>query len=61
MNEYEEAFHEAVLEAMERAKKRAAELTARTAETDIPSRHIRVEARSTREQALPERLPRRST
>jgi hypothetical protein len=61
MNDYEEAFHKAVLDAMERAKVRAAELRARTAEADVRSQHIRVEARSAREHALRERLPRRST
>jgi hypothetical protein len=58
MNKYDEAFHETVLEAMERAKKRAADLGARTAEVKVISQHLRAQARSTREQALRERLPR---
>jgi hypothetical protein len=57
MNEYDEAFHETVLETIERAK-RAAELRARTAEVKVMSQHLRAQARSTREQALRERLPR---
>jgi hypothetical protein len=47
MMKYDEAFHETVLEAIERTEKRAAELTARTAETAARSQYIRVEARST--------------
>jgi hypothetical protein len=46
MMKYDEAFHETVLEAIERTEKRAAELTARTAETAARSQYIRVEARS---------------
>ena len=52
MNEYEEAFHRSVLEAMERAKERAAELNARTAEAKVRSEHIRARARSIQEQPL---------
>jgi hypothetical protein len=47
MMKYDEAFHETVLETIERTEKRAAELTARTVETAARSQYIRVEARST--------------
>ena len=47
MNKYDEAFHETVLEAMERAKKRASDLGARTAEVKVIS-HLRAQARYAR-------------
>ena len=58
MNEYDEAFHRTVVEAMERAKERTAELRARTAKVKVTSEQLRAQARSTQEQALRERLPR---
>ena len=44
MNKYDEAFHETVLEAIERAKKRAVDLGARTAEVKVMSQHLRAQA-----------------
>jgi hypothetical protein len=48
MNEYDEAFHRTVLEAIERAKERSREVQAQAAEAKVKSDHIRAEALRTR-------------
>jgi hypothetical protein len=58
MNEYDEAFHRTVVEAMGRAKERAAELKARAAEAKVRSEHICAQSRTMQDQALHERLSR---